>query len=146
MPSEPPFGLPPQPANPAPGSDRRRAVRFPPPGWVSKVTLPRTLMGLGGGQTVNAPLLDLSELGARIVLPQEISKGGHVRIRIEDPKFKDVVEVHARVAWVNPPPPVATSWIVGVEFIELPREHQLKISGWRSYYTSDEFLKQHEVK
>lgn len=124
-------------ASPA-GAERRKAERFPPAGWLAQVTLPRTFMGLGGGQTIKAPLLDLSEAGARIMLSQEVQKGQQVRLRIEDPKFKDVVEWMGRVAWVNPPPPVATTWIVGVEFVELPREHQLKIGGWRRYYTSEE--------
>jgi PilZ domain-containing protein len=115
--------------------------RFPPQGWVGKVQLPRTFMGLGGGDSINAPIVDLSETGARMLLPQKVDKGQQIRVRIQDPKFKDVIEWVAVVVWVNPPPPVATTWVVGIEFVELPREHKSKIQGWRSYYTSDEYRK-----
>ncbi len=113
--------------------------RFPPQGWIGKVQLPRTFLGLGRGDSISAPIVDLSETGARILFPQKVDKGQQVRIRIQDPKFKDVVEWVAIVVWVNPPPPVATTWVVGIEFVELSRENKSKIVGWRSYYTSDEY-------
>jgi hypothetical protein len=140
MPLELPGSPAPEPNKPP--SERRKLDRFPPQGWIAKVSLPRTFMGFGGGDALSVPLLDLSETGARVLFPKAIDKGAQIRVRIEDPKFKEVVEWTARVVWVNPPPPIATTWVVGVEFVELSRDLKLRIQGWRSFYTSEEYKKQ----
>ena len=77
-----------------------------------------------------------------MLFPKAIDKGAQIRVRIEDPKFREVVDWTARVVWVNPPPPIATTWVVGVEFVELSRDLKLRIQGWRSFYTSEEYKKQ----
>ncbi len=126
------------------GADRRRAERFPPPGWFVKLSLPRSFIGLGGGGDFSAPILDLSETGARISSPRELKKDQQVRARIEEPKFRETIDWPARVVWVNPPPPIASTWIAGIEFIELPNEQRQKIAGWRTYYTGQEHRRQQD--
>ncbi len=112
-----------------------RRVRIRAQGWPATVE-PR---GAASMPDVAVKLVEITPEGARFIAPYEMRKGDAVLIRIEDPWFHEVVLCPATVAWLTPPPPVATTWVVGVEFVELSREHQLRIAKWAAHYTDEEF-------
>ena len=115
-------------------SGKRKHVRFGIPSR-AQVSISRFL---GFKKTLEGRVVDISEGGASVMLTEEVAKGARVHIRIDVKEVKDLLEADGTIASVAPPLPGVKdpTWITGVKFDELPREDEMKIAGWRSYFGS----------
>lgn len=90
--------------------DRRRAPRRTP-----KInTEARSYRGpLALGPDIAVAVLDVSEIGAKLLLKVELSIDQEVEVHLEHPAYR-VVKVPGRIVWCRPS--VDTTFVAGVEF------------------------------
>jgi c-di-GMP-binding flagellar brake protein YcgR len=142
MPTPPPTPAP----RPNPWLEKRKFVRFNPPA-AAELTVPRKLVGmLGLGRGVAVRVIDLSEGGCAILSSEQLPKEAVVTLKMEVKELGDVLEIRGKIVRVTPPPPVASDWVIGLEFTELSKESQIKIAGWRTYFTSTMMRKKNDEK
>ena len=121
---------------PLSGAERRKYLRFAPP-LKAELEVPRKLLGaVGFNRGVPVRVMDLCEGGAGVFAPEPIDKGTFVRLKIRFEEMNDELDLSGQVVRLVPPPPVAKDWIIGVEFSEISKQNQRKITAWRNYVTS----------
>ena len=139
----------PQPASrPAPSpsrqpcarEERRKYPRFALDEVTAMVTLGGFLrvLGLGKGKNVS-PVIELSEGGVRLVTQARIVPKTRIHLKIEIPKYRDVIECAGEVRWSLPSAKKTGEFYTAAMFVGLPPPDAKKIAVMRSYFTSPEY-------
>jgi len=126
-----------------PSRDTTQRVRVVANGWPITVT-PIAGANAAPATPIEARLVELTTTGARFIVPHEIPKNAPVEVKIHDPISREVVQGTARVMLTTPPPPVATTWIIGVAFDGLTHNYLLRIASWAAYYRDLEIRKKRD--
>ena len=79
-------------------------------------------------------ILDLSRTGCRLYVQGPVEVEDHLKIRVELPRFADVVELTGWVRRVKDLAP-GQSYEITVTFDDLPPKVQRKLGYWEGYFT-----------
>jgi len=82
---------------------------------------------------------NLSQGGAMIHAGKALSVGSRHPIKIEIPKFKEVIQGEVEVRWCAESAKKEKDFIVGVMFVQLSPKERRKISGMQDLLTSAEY-------
>ena len=108
--------------------DKREHPRFQVEGTTTVLGRPGFLASLGIGP-IKHPVVNLSQGGAMVRVGKQFPVESRHEIRIEIPKFQEVVEVVGEVRWCAQSAKNASDFYVGIRFVDLPPADQQKLAG-----------------
>lgn len=126
------------PATPAAPPDKRQHPRFKVEGSTASVGKPGLLATLGLGPRKHK-VINLSQGGAMIRLGKRFAAGHRLELRIEVPKFKEVIEAVGEIRWCAASAKSESDIYVGVRFIDLPPAEYRKLVRMYEMFTSAEY-------
>ena len=125
-------------AIPAAPPDKRQHPRFKVEGTTASVGKPGLLATLGLGPRKH-PVINLSQGGAMIRLGKRHEVGSRLDLRIDVPKYKEVIEAVGEVRWCAASAKSESDIYVGVRFVDLPPAERRKLAGMCEMFTSAEY-------
>jgi hypothetical protein len=113
--------------NAIPG-DKREHPRFRVEGTTTVMGKPGFLASLGFGP-IKHPVVNISQGGAMVRVSKEFPVDSVHELRIEIPKYQEVVETVGEIRWCAQSARNASDFFVGIRFIDLPTADQQKLAG-----------------
>jgi len=113
--------------NATPG-DKREHPRFKVEGTTTVLGKPGFLASLGFGP-IKHPVVNISQGGAMVRVGKQFLVDSLHELRIEIPKYQEVLETVGEVRWCAQSAKNASDFYVGIRFVDLPAADQEKIAG-----------------
>jgi|SRR5579862_3322317 len=123
---------------PAASSDKRQYPRFKIEGTTVAIGKPGFLATLGLGP-IRHPVVNLSQGGAMVKFVKRLPVDSRHPLRIEIPRYKEVIEGFGEVRWCGESAKVKSEIYLGIQFVDLPAAEQRKLSGIYDLVTSAEY-------
>ena len=99
---------------------------------------PGILASLGLGP-IRHPIINLSQGGAMVRIARRLAVDSRHPLRIEIPKFKEVIETVGEVRWCGESAKRESEIYVGIQFLNLPSADREKLVGMYEHFTSGEY-------
>jgi hypothetical protein len=125
-------------AIPALPGDKRDHPRFKVEGATASVGKPGILASLGLG-LIKHSVINLSQGGAMIRLGKRVPVDSRHELRIEVPKYKEVIEGEGEVRWCLASAKSDSDIYIGVRFVDLPASERRKLAGMYELFTSADY-------
>src|SRR5213592_119371 len=119
-------------------ADKREHPRFKVEGAAASVGKPGFLASLGLGPIKHA-VINLSQGGAMIRLGKRLPIESRHDLRIEIPKYKEVIEAVGEIRWCLASAKNERDIYAGVRFVDLPAAERRKRAGMYELFTSAEY-------
>ena len=108
--------------------DKREHPRFKVEGTTTVLGKPGFLASLGIGP-IKHPVINISQGGAMVRVGKQFLVESLHELRIEIPKFQEIVETVGEVRWCAQSTRNASDYYVGIRFVDLPAADQQKLAG-----------------
>jgi hypothetical protein len=119
-------------------SDKREHPRFRIEGTTMAIGKPGLLATLGLG-LIRHPVVNLSQGGVMVKFVKRLPVDSRHPLRIEIPKYKEVIEGLGEVRWCGESAKSKTEIYLGIQFVNLPAAEQRKLTGIYELVTSAEY-------
>ncbi|HVE43187.1 MAG TPA: PilZ domain-containing protein [Planctomycetota bacterium] len=119
-------------------ADKREHPRFKVDGATASVGKPGFLATLGLGPIQHA-VINLSQGGAMIRLGKRLPVESRHELRIEVPKYKEVIVAVGEIRWCLASAKNERDLYAGVRFVDLPAAERRKLAGMYELFTSAEY-------
>ena|SRR5688572_14816899 len=126
-------------------NEKRHHPRFKIEGATAVLGKEGMLAGLGLGNRMRK-LVNLSQGGAMIQTVQRLVVGSRHPVRIEIPKYKEVIQGEGEVRWCLESAKAKNDFYVGISFAELADSDRRKIARMQDLFMSAEYRAQTAVR
>ena len=126
-------------------NEKRQHPRFKIEGATAVLGKEGMLAGLGMGNRLRK-LVNLSQGGAMIQTIKRLVVGSRHPVRIEIPKYKEVIEAEGEVKWCLESAKAKNDFYVGISFADLAESDRKKIARMQDLFTSADYRAQNAVR
>jgi hypothetical protein len=122
---------------PSSSAEKREHPRFRVEGATTVLGEPGLLTSLGLG-LIRHPIINLSQGGVMVRVAKRLPVDSRHPLRIEIPKFKEVIETVGEVRWCGESAKRESEIYVGIRFLNLPAADRRKLAGMYEIVTPGE--------